>query len=222
MRYSSQKKKLLLIGCWLGIGFWILESAIMALIFHEGEFLTQLLAPDIHEVWQRILVLVFIFGFAFHADFLLAKRKRAYDALRESEDMYHRRNMELSALQTIANAVSQTHGLEEILNVALKELLSLELFGGKAKGMLFLLEEGNLRLVSHHGAPPNHPCLTKPLDDGECLCGMVAKTGELVISSSAKKNEKHTRHWQAMESHEDICMPLKVRGKMLEIGRAHV
>ncbi len=137
----------------------------------------------------------------------------------QAEENIRQRNKELAALNAIATTVSQSLNLNQILNDALDEVLQLDMFGGAAKGMLFGLDEENSRLllISHRGAPEDHPCLTRPPQLGECLCGLAAQEGKVVISEDCRGDERHSRHWPTMPDHKDICLPLKVRGAVLGV-----
>jgi len=333
MTIFTRRGKLLLVALALGVLYWVIESFIMVYIFHEGQIITQLFTPSKHESWQRLLVFMFMFGFAFHADFLLMKHKKADDAMRASEERYRQlvelspdtiiiqcedkvvfinpagtrlfgaenpeqllgkpiwdfalpennvckryhqildgelgtstielkfiqldgttfdaemtdtpfvyqgkpavqtivhdttarkqseeqirqRNKELATINAIATALTQSHDLHGTLNSALNEVLSLDLFGGEAKGMLFLLNNGKLSLAAHQGAGQDHPCLEKAPELGECLCGLAAELGETVISDNCWQNPKHPRRWPGMPPHKDICLPLKVHGAVLGV-----
>lgn len=335
MHVSVRKKKLLLLAVALGVTYWVLESILMCFFFHGRDFLSELTAPTVHELWQRLLVFGFVFGFAFHADSLLAKHQRADDALRASEARHRllvesspdailiqtgeqivfmnpagvrlfgaeepaqllgrpiwtfalpecqetvrehyrqmteegimvspvelifvrldgtwvnvemtatpfnfngkpaiqaifrdvtqrkqaeaqvrQRNEEMAALNAIAASVSQFHDLDQILNHALDEVLKLDLLGGKAKGMLFIMDQGALKLAVHRGTPEGHPCLKQVPGIGECLCGLVVQRGEMIISDNNWQDQNHTRRWPGMPLHQDICLPLKVRGVVLGV-----
>jgi PAS domain S-box-containing protein len=65
---------------WIGVGlialYWILESAVDAIIFRRGDLVGQLFTPDAHEIWQRSLVACVIGAFSAYAYFTAAARKR--------------------------------------------------------------------------------------------------------------------------------------------------
>jgi PAS domain S-box-containing protein len=140
----------------------------------------------------------------------VTKRKRAEEEIKQ-------RNVELSALNAIAATVSRSLDLDKILNDALDDVLKLEILGDEAHGMIFLRSESNgaLSLAVQRGAPENHPCLTTPPEEGECLCGLAIERGEVVLSNDSLHDERHTRAWANMPNHKDICLPLMVRGKVL-------
>ncbi len=136
-----------------------------------------------------------------------------------AEEKIRRQNKELATLNAITTTVSQSLKLSQILNDALDEVLKLDMFGGMAKGMLFRLDaqKGWLSLIAHRGAPSNHPCLVQPPQFGECLCGLAAMQGEVIISEDCRADRRHTRNWAEMPGHKDICLPLKVRGEVLGV-----
>jgi signal transduction histidine kinase len=137
----------------------------------------------------------------------------------EREERSRQRNKELAALYKITTTVSQSLDLNQILNTALEEVLQLDMFGGAAKGMLFRLDEevGELLLISNRGAPKDHPCLTRPVELGECLCGFAAQQRKVVISEDCFSDTRHGRHWPTMPKHKDICLPLKLRERVLGV-----
>ena len=49
---------------WVGIGiailYWILESFIHVLFFGGSRLTEELITPDIHEIWKRILVIILL------------------------------------------------------------------------------------------------------------------------------------------------------------------
>ena len=95
MKLIDRKVKLLFLAIFFGGFFWIIESAIMAFIFHKGTFHEQIFSPAGHEIWQRLLVFSFMLGFAFYADAAMLRQKEIAKALSLSEEKY-RRLVELS------------------------------------------------------------------------------------------------------------------------------
>ncbi len=140
----------------------------------------------------------------------ISERKKAEAEIRQ-------RNKELAALNAIANSISQSLDLNYMIDHALDVVLSLDVLGEGAFGILFLLDKKStqLSLVAHRGAPVGHPCLLNPPQVGECLCGLAAQTGEVFVSHSCWEDERHTRRWAGMPAHKDISLPLVVRGKIL-------
>jgi signal transduction histidine kinase len=142
----------------------------------------------------------------------------------QAQEEIQRRNEELAALNAIAAVVSQSLDLNQILNDALDEVLQLEALKVEAGAMMFLLDEqtGELALAVHRGIPEGHPCLVGPLQVGDCLCGLAAQRGEVIVSDDCWQDERHNRRWPEMPPHRDICLPLKVRGKVLGVLKVWV
>ncbi|MFV2045694.1 MAG: GAF domain-containing protein, partial [Anaerolineales bacterium] len=137
----------------------------------------------------------------------------------QAEERNRQRNKELAALNAIATTMSQSLNLNQILNGALEEVLKLDMFESAAKGMIFRLDEekGELVLIAHRGAPEEHPCLAEAPKVGECLCGLCAQQGKVIISDDCLEDKRHLHRWPEMSEHKDICLPLKVRGEVLGV-----
>ena len=77
---------------WVGIGtafvYWILESFLHVLFFGGSRFVEELITPDVHEIWKRLLVISLIVLFGIFAQQYFILRKRSENALKESEKKY--------------------------------------------------------------------------------------------------------------------------------------
>jgi PAS domain-containing protein len=77
---------------WVGIGiavlYWILESFIHVLFFGGSRFMEELITPNIHEIWKRILVISLLIFFGVFAQQYFILRQRSEKALKESEKKY--------------------------------------------------------------------------------------------------------------------------------------
>ncbi|MEW6401396.1 MAG: PAS domain S-box protein [Chloroflexota bacterium] len=148
----------------------------------------------------------------------LAIQRDITDRIRE-EHRIQQHNRELRTLYTIAAAVNQEDGLDEILRESLDAILALDWIGAGASGTLFLLDEARqgLRLSAFRGVPANHPCLQNPPQLGECLCGLAIQQDDVVICSDGWQDTRHSRRWPGMDNHRDICLPIKARGKLLGV-----
>ncbi|NIN65708.1 MAG: GAF domain-containing protein, partial [Anaerolineae bacterium] len=123
---------------------------------------------------------------------------------------------ELETVNAIAVTVSQSLDLDEILDKALGKVL--EVMGLEAKGGIFLLNVGEqkLRLRVHHGLSPEFVYREAEIAVGECLCGMVAESGEVLISDDSLEDARHTR-CRELDPHSHIIVPLKSRDKVLGV-----
>ena len=77
---------------WIGIGtavvYWILESFLHVLFFGGSQFVDELISPDVHEFWKRILVITLLILFGIFAQQYFILRTRSENALKESEEKY--------------------------------------------------------------------------------------------------------------------------------------
>ncbi|MEW6291005.1 MAG: PAS domain-containing protein, partial [Thermodesulfobacteriota bacterium] len=76
--------KIILIGIVLSVIFWIIEAALHVYIFHEGTFLQQLLSPEAHEAWMRLIVVCMFITFSIYAESIINIRRRAEEATRQA------------------------------------------------------------------------------------------------------------------------------------------
>jgi PAS domain S-box-containing protein len=86
---------ILAMGIGLGVLFWIIDAAVMSLIFREGDFITQVTIPGSQGIWRRGLVICLMFVFALYSHFMIYERKQTDTELEKSEERY-RRLVELS------------------------------------------------------------------------------------------------------------------------------
>ncbi len=127
------------------------------------------------------------------------------------------RTHELASLDAVALTLSRAGTLKDVLDKSLLRIVD-SLTGIQAKGGVFLCEPGGevLRLVSHHGLTPEFVEHDSEIRMGECLCGLVASTGELIYTEDTCKDPRHTRHL-GEDSHAHIVIPIKSRGIVLGV-----
>lgn len=145
--------------------------------------------------------------------------QRDITARKQAEAEIRQRNKELAAFNNIVTTVNQSLDLNQILNDALDEVLWLDVLGDTAKGLIFLVDETTeaMSLAAQRGATTDLPCLLNPPQIGECLCGQVVQHGSAILSHNCWEDERHTRRWPEMPEHKDICLPLRVRHKILGV-----
>lgn len=77
---------------WIGIGtallYWVLESILHILFFGGQHFTAELINPNLHEIWKRILVISLLILFGIFAQQYFIFRQRSETALKESERKY--------------------------------------------------------------------------------------------------------------------------------------
>lgn len=127
------------------------------------------------------------------------------------------RTQQLAALNSVALMLGKTGVLKTVLQESLKTIM--KSFGDmEPRGGIFLCDadgEG-LRLTAHLGLTPEFAAQEARIKMGECLCGMVAQTGEMIYSERGCKDPHHSRKTSG-EGHAHIVVPIKSRGIVLGV-----
>ena len=76
--HTSIADHLILLGIGLGALYWILESVMDVLVFHEGNLVERLLTPDPNEIWMRSLVACILIIFSIYAQVIITRRLRLH------------------------------------------------------------------------------------------------------------------------------------------------
>ena len=79
---------MVLTGIFLGALYWALESLLNVFSPEEISFYEEIFGPNISEVWPRLIVFCLFLIFGSHVQFTINERKRAAEALKESEEKY--------------------------------------------------------------------------------------------------------------------------------------
>ena len=152
---------------------------------------------------------------------LLADRFNEMTAkLQESYAVLERRLLErtqqLSALNSVALTLGKNAALREILQRSLATVL--ENFSEmEPRGGIFLCDPDgeSLRLVAHRSLDPAFVKREEKIRMGECLCGAVAQSGEMIFAEQGRVDPRHTRG--PGHDHAHIIVPIKSRGAVLGV-----
>jgi len=234
--YLKISLRIILFSIGIGILVWILESFAMMIIFHEGDLITQIFTPSPHVILRRLVSMVILLGLfivvglisnfpLFYGNKSTTRAvfhsitKRDIVGRKRVEEDIERHNKEMRVLNAISKTVSQTLDLDRILNDAIREVLNLDIMSDEAHCLVFLVDErtGLLSLAAHQGTPDDHLCLTQSLGVRECICGLVVDEGETIFVKDSSGDTRHTRKWDTMLDHKDLCLPLKARGTILGV-----
>jgi PAS domain S-box-containing protein len=127
------------------------------------------------------------------------------------------RTRELAALDSVALTLSHAGNLKDVLNKSLLKILD-SLSDIEPKGGVFLCDPGGdvMRLTAQKGLEPEFVQREETIKMGECLCGMVAQTGEMLFTEQACDDPRHTR-LPGEKEHSHIIIPMKSRGIVLGV-----
>jgi PAS domain S-box-containing protein len=134
----------------------------------------------------------------------------------ELEQKLYDRTRELASIDAVAFTLSHAGSLKDMLDKTLLRILD-SLSGIDAKGGVFLCEPGGetMRLMAQNGLSPEFVQRESEIRRGECLCGMVAQSGELLFQQGCD-DQRHTRE-SGEGNHSHIIIPIKSRGIVLGV-----
>jgi PAS domain S-box-containing protein len=141
--------------------------------------------------------------------------------LRASDEQLRRRNEELAILNGLMLRAGGPMRMPDLLDALLSA--ALRVAGPAATGGIFLLDEARreLRLAAHRGLDADFVLRERSVRLGECLCGAVALSGEVVITSGAEVDVRHTRvHNHAPYGH--VIIPLSSHDQVLGVLFVHL
>lgn len=147
----------------------------------------------------------------------IAERNLAEERLIEKDAELEDANEELSILYGISYAISRTIDIEKLLPMVLKTVTAMETFGLEKKGGIFIIEGEDMRLVSHLGHTEEFLGLHDGMKIGDCLCGLAAKTGEIIVSRDSHADERHSFRYPDMAPHGHLIVPLKAAKKLVGV-----
>ena len=79
---------MVVVGIFLAFLYWGLESLLSVFSPEEVNFYRQIFGPNVSETWMRLIVLCLFLIFGSHVQFTINERKKAEQALKESEEKY--------------------------------------------------------------------------------------------------------------------------------------
>lgn len=136
------------------------------------------------------------------------------------EETAGRITKEYQVLHKVAQ-ILQTHGeLIEMLQDVMKAIIDFEDLKVENKAGIFLVDHENkvLRLFTVLGDFSDEFIkMEQKVSFGECLCGRVALSGELLMSESCFSDTRHDRTYADMTAHGHYIIPLKSRDHLVGV-----
>lgn len=81
LKQASTAHSVVLVGLAFAAIFWVFEAVVDVVLFNKGTLLDQLIAPDLYQIWMRVLVICTLVMFGVYTRSVLFERKRAIDQL---------------------------------------------------------------------------------------------------------------------------------------------
>lgn len=124
---------------------------------------------------------------------------------------------ELEAVNAIALTLTQRNDLEEMLSQALDKVL--EVIGiPEPKGAILLLDPWGqtMNVRAYRGLCSEFVDRAQDVPLDECLCGLTAESGEVLVVQDALNHPRHVRCVER-EPHTHVCVPLTSKHRLLGI-----
>ena len=83
-----ERDSMILIGISLSVAFWIIESFMHIFLSPGFSFSENLFGASSYDIYSRVIVLCLFLIFGSHVQYTINNRRKAEDALRESEEKY--------------------------------------------------------------------------------------------------------------------------------------
>jgi signal transduction histidine kinase len=142
---------------------------------------------------------------------------RLYEHLRERDAAMTRRSEDASLLNDIASTLTSSLELDEILNKTLALVMN---YMKVEAGEIFLLEDDKqtLRMVLHRGQAAEAFWNRSRFNIGEGFPGLVAKTGEPIVSVDLARDARFLRDAVVQAGfYQFACLPLKASGNLVGV-----
>jgi diguanylate cyclase (GGDEF)-like protein/PAS domain S-box-containing protein len=124
---------------------------------------------------------------------------------------------ELAMLYRISATISETLNVEELFEKILDAIAEVKLLDVERRGGIFLVTGKQMRLVSHLREAETVPCFDEELQAGDCLCGLAARRGDIVVTRNVLLDRRY--RWQpgggAPASH--VAIPLKAKNRLVGV-----
>ncbi|RJR17307.1 MAG: diguanylate cyclase [Nitrospiraceae bacterium] len=135
-------------------------------------------------------------------------KQREEQLIRQSYDLAAR-NADISILYKVSSAINRTIDMDELFPNILNTIFEIDLLKVERKGGIFLVNGDKMTLIAHTGCQDNFTENHRNMKVGMCLCGLVAETGEIIISENSDNDCLHTLRYPGMACHGHIILPLK-------------
>jgi diguanylate cyclase (GGDEF)-like protein len=178
-------------------------------LLFRAHFLMLLIAA---ALMLALLVISFIASRSFIKQELADKK-----IIQQSFDLQEKNN-ELTMLNDVSRVLSKSLDLETLLPLILETIVNrLPVLNLIKKGGIMLVDGEKMKLVAHLGHNDSFIKLHENITIHDCLCGLAARSGEIVISRNSHTDSLHTICYDNMQPHGHIIVPFKSGSKVVGV-----
>lgn len=138
----------------------------------------------------------------------ITERKMGEEKIRQQSGSLARRGEELAGLVQISSTISKNLEIDKLLDQALEEITSMKIMNVKPDGGIFILDGDRLTLAASRNIEDGFKKAHDDLRVGQCLCGIAASEGEILVSRNSSYESRHTISYPGINNHGDIIVPL--------------
>lgn len=163
-------------------------------------------------------LLLAILMIAFKAKRSILSRLQAEKKILAQSEALRAKNNELSILNEISAAISRSIDMDRLLPAILDTIASrFKDFSHVIRGGIFLSAGDKLHLTAHIGHDDAFLQAHHNMKKGECLCGQVAESGEIIFSTNSAADDRHTLCCDHYAPHGHVIIPLKAKNRVLGV-----
>ncbi|MEH6470691.1 MAG: GAF domain-containing protein [Halopseudomonas sp.] len=147
----------------------------------------------------------------------VVEREREIRARKKIEKKLEKTVLSQELLNELLRITLEPLSLKESLGRALELVSSSSWLPTQPKGGIFLAHEDKkqLELFVQQGLDPEILTLCRKVDYGYCVCGMAAKTQNLIHTDAV--DHLHTNRFEGMEDHGHYAVPIRYETRLLGV-----
>lgn len=195
------------------------SMALLGVLYTVANYLTT---SSGSPTLAHILIGLFVLGFVGPALawVALSRAFRAAEALQCAQDELEERNRQCAAMNSIARAVNSSLDLDEVLNIALDKIMAMitDVDIGEFRSVV----DGRLVPQARQGLLLGQNGQGCSVRVGECLCGMAAAEGKLMLANDLSQLDRAPRWCIAQGFQSAIVLPVETKGQIsgvIHLGR---
>jgi diguanylate cyclase (GGDEF)-like protein len=144
------------------------------------------------------------------------KRQASERIIRQNAEL-QRVNAELKTLYEVSSSLTSSLDTAVLFPELLAKITDIGIFSVKRKACIFLRNCEGIGLAANVGMLPDAVLRCSRVGMGECLCGLVAATGKMLVSKDSHFDERHSIRYEGMTRHGHIVVPLMVAGETVGV-----